>query len=146
MISADEESLSGAAQIYKSKSFARQARKEGIADDRLCEAIRRAQSGQIDTDYGGGVIKQRIARPNEGKSGGYRAIVFFKRGGRAFFAYVFPKSARDNIDESEEKDFKMLATALFAASDAQIAALVARGAYIRVKEGEVRCAKATRMK
>ena len=63
--------------IFKSKWFARFARKERITDVQLCEAIRNAEQGVIDADYGGSVIKQRIARPNEGKSGGYRSIVLF---------------------------------------------------------------------
>jgi hypothetical protein len=34
-----------------------------MAGDRLCEAIERAESGLIDADLGGGLIKQRVARP-----------------------------------------------------------------------------------
>ncbi len=60
---------------FKTKSFARFADREGITDAALCEVTRRAESGLIDADLGGGVIKQRIARPGQGKSSGYRAIV-----------------------------------------------------------------------
>jgi hypothetical protein len=48
--------------IFKSKWFQRFAKKEGIADPDLCEAVARAEKGQIDADLGGGVIKQRVAR------------------------------------------------------------------------------------
>jgi len=41
----------------------------------LWNAVERAEQGQIDADLGGGVIKQRIARPGEGKSKGYRRSV-----------------------------------------------------------------------
>ena len=58
--------------IFKNKRFARFASQEGIDDSKLREAVRDAEAGKIDADYGGGVIKQRIARPGEGKSGGYR--------------------------------------------------------------------------
>ena len=44
---------------------------------------------------GGGVIKQRIARPGQGKSKGYRTIIFFRRGVKAFFVYGFAKNQRD---------------------------------------------------
>jgi len=64
--------------IYKSKWLARFSRKERSADASLCEAVRNAERGMIDADYGGGVIKQRIARQNEGKSGGYRSIILFR--------------------------------------------------------------------
>ena len=75
-------------------------------------AIRNAERGGIDADYGGGVIKRRIARPNEGKSGGCRSIILFRKGKRAFFVYGFAKSEQDNIDKSDERDFKDLARIL----------------------------------
>jgi RelE toxin of RelE / RelB toxin-antitoxin system len=48
--------------------FQRFARKEGIADAALRGAVARAEKGQIDADLGGEVIKQRIARPGQGRS------------------------------------------------------------------------------
>ena len=41
----------------------------------LCDAVERADNGQIDADLGGGVIKQRMARIGSGKSKGYRSII-----------------------------------------------------------------------
>jgi len=61
--------------IFKNKWFSKFAREEGILDSDLCETVKDAERGLIDADYGGGVIKQRIARPNEGKSGGFRSII-----------------------------------------------------------------------
>jgi hypothetical protein len=43
--------------VFKTKEFARFARREGIDDARLCEAARRAQSGLIDADLGRGLVK-----------------------------------------------------------------------------------------
>jgi hypothetical protein len=48
----------------------------------LREAVARAEKGQIDADLGGEVIKQRIARPGQGRSRGYRTIILFRRGCR----------------------------------------------------------------
>jgi RelE toxin of RelE / RelB toxin-antitoxin system len=45
--------------IFKNKWFVRFARKERITDAKLAEAVRNAEKGLIDADYGGGVIKQR---------------------------------------------------------------------------------------
>ena len=70
------------------------------------DAIARAEKGLVDADLGGGVLKQRIARPGRGKSGGYRTIIFFRQGDRAVFAYGFAKSDRANLDAEEEKQFK----------------------------------------
>jgi hypothetical protein len=56
--------------IYKLKAFARFQRKERISDASLVKAIRSAEDGLVDADLGGGLIKQRIARAGQGKSGG----------------------------------------------------------------------------
>lgn len=119
--------------IYKSKWFARFAKKERITDSKLCEAIENAEKGLIDADYGDGLIKQRIARPGEGKSGGYRSIILFRKGERSFFVYGFAKSDQDNIDENDERDFKELAAVLLNASDEQLADLVESGKYQEVR-------------
>jgi len=65
--------------------FGRFARKEKISAAALLEAVERAEKGLIDADLGGGVIKQRIARPGAGKSGGLRSVVLYRQGERAFF-------------------------------------------------------------
>jgi hypothetical protein len=78
-------------QILKNTAFSKFARKEGISEAQLCQAVRDANEGKIDADYGGGVIKKRIARPNKGASGGYRSIILFRAGARAFFVYGYPK-------------------------------------------------------
>lgn len=67
----------------------------------LIEAVARAERGLIDADLGGGVIKQRVARPGAGRSGGYRTLLFFRAGDRAIFAYGFAKNRRDNVSEDE---------------------------------------------
>ena len=50
----------------RQKWLARFARREGITDRSLLEAIERAESGLIDADLGDGLIKQRIARKGKG--------------------------------------------------------------------------------
>ncbi|MDP9175327.1 MAG: type II toxin-antitoxin system RelE/ParE family toxin [Planctomycetota bacterium] len=119
-------------QVFKSKRFAKFARKERIDDVSLCKAVRDAERGLIDANYGGGVIKQRIARPNEGTSGGYRSIILFRRDERSFFVYGFAKSERTNIDEGEERDFKELAEILLAASNEDLKKLLERGEFKEV--------------
>ena len=58
--------------VYKTKTFARFARDEGIGDRSLMEAVVRADKGLIDADLGGNIIKQRVARQGQGRSGAYR--------------------------------------------------------------------------
>ena len=95
--------------IFKTKPFARFASGEGIVDAQLCDAISRADKGLIDADLGGGVIKQRLARRGQGRSGGFRSIVVFRRGDRAFFVYGFAKNDRDNIGRDELTAVRKLA-------------------------------------
>jgi hypothetical protein len=49
---------------------------------------------------------KRIARPGEGKRGGYRTLVATNRGSRWIFIYGFAKNARNNIDPDEEAALK----------------------------------------
>lgn len=56
--------------VFKNAWFGRFARKEKISAEVLWEAVVRAEKGLVDADLGGGVIKQRIARPGESKSKG----------------------------------------------------------------------------
>jgi len=67
-------------------------RREGIADSSLLEAIERAEQGLMDADLGGGLIKQRVARKGQGRSGGYRTILAYRARDRAFFILGFAKS------------------------------------------------------
>jgi len=110
--------------IFKNAWFCRFARREKIKDAVLKEAIARAERGLIDAELGGGVIKQRLARPGQGRSGGYRSIIIFQKGQRAFFVYGFAKSDRENIEPDETAAFKKSAKAFFALSDKQIEILI----------------------
>ncbi len=118
--------------IFKNVWFRRFARREEIKDDVLREAVARAEKGLVDADLGGGVIKQRIARTGQGKSGGYRSIIFFRKGQRAFFVYGFAKNDRDNIDAKEMADLKRAAKEMFALSDEKIKQAIADDSLMEV--------------
>ena len=120
--------------IFKNAWFARFARRERISAQSLLDAIARAGQGQIDADLGGGVIKQRIARPHEGKSKGYRSIVLFRKGKRAFFVYGFAKSTLANIDQDEEAQFKKMAGHVLGLTDAQLQLLLANGQFEEIAD------------
>lgn len=94
--------------VFCTKWMARYARREGISDANLSEAIARAEMGLIDADLGGGLIKQRIARAGKGRSGGYRTIIAYRRAGRAVFLLGFAKSERDNIGNNELGELRMI--------------------------------------
>ena len=106
--------------VYAIKGFERFRRKERISNDVLLRAIERATSGLIDADLGGGLIKQRVARPGQGKRGGYRTIIAFRAGQRAVFLFGFAKNARDNIAPEDLARWRLIGADLLKASDQAI--------------------------
>ena len=86
--------------IFKTKALARFTKGEAISDESLVAAIETAKRGLIDADLGGGLIQQRVARPGQGKRGGFRMLIAF-RPDRAIFLFGFAKNERDNIDDKQ---------------------------------------------
>ena len=97
--------------LFKTKWFMRYERQERLEDHSLCDAIERAERGLVDADLGGGIIKQRVARTGQGRSGGYRLLIAYRSGKRAVFLYGFAKSERDNIDADELETLKEIGAA-----------------------------------
>ena len=97
--------------LFKTKWFMRYARQEKLEDHSLCDAIERAERGLVDSDLGGGIIKQRVARTGQGRSGGYRLLIAYHSGKRAVFLYGFAKNERDNIDADELETLKEIGAA-----------------------------------
>lgn len=122
--------------IYKTKWLTKYAKGEKIADKSLREAIERAENGLIDADLGGGLIKQRIARPGQGKSGGHRTIIAYMQGKRAVFLYGFPKKDKENIDDDELEDFKTIGKNYLAGTDEKIAAAITDGELTEIKDDQ----------
>lgn len=87
--------------VYKTREFARFAKRERIADAALCEAVSRLERGLIDAELGSSLVKQRVARLGQGRSGGFRTLIVYRAAARAVFVYGFAKSERGNIGESE---------------------------------------------
>ena len=115
--------------VFKNRWFARFARKEAIPNESLQEAVRQIEAGNYDADLGAGVFKQRVARPGEGQSGGYRVILCCKLEERAFFVYGFAKSGKANITQDETREFKKLAKILFALTAEQLELMLQHGDF-----------------
>lgn len=118
--------------VFKTRPFVRFASHEGISDAALCGALRRAEKGLIDADLGGGVIKQRLARPGQGKSGGFRSIVLFRRGDRGIFLYGFAKSDRATIRRDELVAFRKLADLMLGYDSEALTAAVRNGTITEI--------------
>jgi hypothetical protein len=118
--------------VFATKVFARFARKERLDGPRLCEAIARAERGSVDADLGGHLIKQRVARPGGGRSGGARVLIAYRGTHRSVFLFGFAKSERDNVDDRELTDLKKLARLYLGYSDTQIATALQEGELTEV--------------
>ena len=81
--------------IFKTRTPAKFTRQHGIDDDNLVDAVKRAMRGLVDADLGGQIIKQRLARPGQGRRGGFRMLIGI-RSDRAIFLFAFAKSEREN--------------------------------------------------
>ena len=106
--------------IFKNKAFVRFAKKSRLEDSALCKAVNDAENGLVNADLGGGIIKQRVSRQGQGKSGGFRTIIIFKQETRAFFVYGFAKNERDNITQDELMEFKRLAETMLNYTDPEL--------------------------
>lgn len=123
--------------VFATKPFMRFAHVEDITDASLCEAAARLAAGRIDAELGGGVIKQRIARRDQGRSGGFRTIILFRQSGHVFFAYGFAKNDRDNIRPDELRAFRRLAGEMLAYGDPALAAAIRNGTLTEIRcDGE----------
>ena len=118
--------------VFRNKWFTRFAGKNGLTDGTLRKAVADAESGLVDADLGGGVIKQRIARPGSGKSGGFRTIVLFRSGSTAFFVYGFPKNARGNTDANELTAFRELASTMLAYDHEELSKAIKAGVWTEI--------------
>jgi hypothetical protein len=98
--------------IFQTRLFSRWARKQGLSESMLCEAVREISVGLYEADLGGNLLKKRIARPGQGKSGGFRTVVATRDGGRYFFLYGFAKNERSDIDKEESAALRALAKTL----------------------------------
>ena len=106
--------------IFKTKTFARWMRKEGLKDARLLNAIREMEDGQFGANLGGNVYKKRIALPGRGKRGSVRTLIAFHNGDRAFFIFGFAKNERANIDVLELRALKLMAKTLLEKSNTKL--------------------------
>lgn len=118
--------------LFLNAWFVRFANKQGIGERSLWEAVDRAERGVIDADLGAGLLKQRVARPGAGKSKGFRTLLFYRNGDKAFFVFGFAKSEADNVRPDEEERFKRAAKITLAFSDEQIALLVNHGQLVEI--------------
>lgn len=110
---------------FKSRWFAKAARKALTDDDELCEAIAEVRKGQAD-DLGGGVFKKRLDKNR------HRSLILAKGGVHWVYEYLFAKKDRDNIDDKELVGFRKLAKTYEGLDDQQIDRLLKNGDFTEI--------------
>ncbi len=118
------------------KGLAKFVKRERIADASLAEAIERAERGTIDADLGGGLIKQRVARQGQGRSGGYRMMIAFRTKNRAVFLLGFAKNERENISPEELAALRELVKVWLHTPERDIATALKEGVLQEVTKDE----------
>jgi hypothetical protein len=106
--------------IFKTKPFARFAKRERLEDGSLLDAVSEIERGLVDADLGGGVLEKRVARPGEGKRGVYRMLIAVRASHRAIFMFGFAKIERDNIDDNQLATLREAAAYWLTAEDDRI--------------------------
>ena len=122
--------------IYKTRWFDRWARKQGLDTAVLKQAVQEMTAGLYEADLGGGLLKKRIARPGQGKSGGFRTLVATNKGSRWVFVFGFSKNERSNIDKDEAKALKKLAAHLLSLTPQALGKAQGAGKLMEVDDAQ----------
>lgn len=81
---------------------------------------------------GGGIIKQRVARTGQGRSGGFRLLIGYRSGNLAVFLYGFAKNERDNIGPDELETLREIGAAWIEAKNEQLENAIEEGILTEV--------------
>ena len=111
--------------VFKTAWFSKEARKAGITDDELREAIQQVIVGRAG-DRGGGVFKKRLNKNS------HRGIVLARGGRKWVFASLFAKRDRANIDADELADFRRLAKSYQKLTERQIGMLLIDRDFVEI--------------
>ena len=117
---------------YKNKEFSKWAKKEGLSDALLLAALDEMEHGLVEADLGGNVFKKRVSL-GQGKSGGARTLLAYKKGNRAFFIFGFAKNSRANIKDNELRSLKLYAKILLSYNKKELTKAIKEKALIQVE-------------
>ena len=118
--------------VIKNKEFNKWAKKAGLADSALCQAVDEMINGLVDADLGGGVYKKRVALPGRGKSRSVRTLLATNRDDRWFFMLGFEKNERSNITDRELVGLRLIAGDLLSMTEQQIREAINDGYLVEV--------------
>lgn len=118
--------------IFLYKNFQQWAKKEKVTIKMLRQCVAELEEGLFDAQLGNSLYKKRLAKPSEGKRGGYRIILAFRNEDRTFFLYGFAKNKIANMSQVEKTVYKKLADFFLESSVKEINQLKKLGKLIEV--------------
>ncbi len=102
-------------------------------DDLISSANIITENDETAVNLGSGLYKVRIKRKYQGKSGGYRTILIFKKDELILYVYGFAKNEKDNLDKDELKLFKKLSKDIMRMSKEEILNQIKSGSFINLE-------------
>jgi len=93
----------------KTKWFNKWSSGNNLSDSDLENAIIDFIDNKGVSNLGGNLYKIRVSREHEGKSGGYRTFIAYRKDEMAIFLFAFAKNEKENLMKSELSALKKLA-------------------------------------
>lgn len=121
-------------QVFKTKAFARWAKKERISDKALLNSVAEISNGLVDACLGAYIYKKRVAQQGQGKRGSWRTVLAFKAKEKAFYILGYSKNEKTNLTEHELVALKKLAKDIMAYTENDIQSLLKHKELIEVKD------------
>ena len=119
---------------YKLKEFSQWARKEGLSDEALIEALEEMTQGLLGDRIGADIYKKRLGISGRGKRGGLRTILIFRKGDLAVFLYGYAKNEKSDLEPREKDSLKIFAKDFLKLSTLERAQRRKDGAIILIEE------------
>lgn len=118
----------------KTKWFDKWAIRNSVSDGALRETLKNLSKKLGTVNLGGSLYKVRTHKSGQGKRGGHRTIIVYKKTDKAIFVYGFSKKEKSNLSDSELKRFKKLAKELLVLNKPEINRLIDMGELKRIEE------------
>jgi len=115
------------------KHFSKWAARQKIPKHELVNALTEVMDGHFEANLGGHLYKKRIHFEGQGKSGGGRTIICYKKDDRAIFVHGFAKNEKSNLSKKELTAFKELSKILLRLSPEEIIIAIENKDLVEVK-------------
>lgn len=118
----------------KTKWFSKWALKNNLSNADMLSAMMDLIENKGVINLGGNLYKIRIARENEGKSGGYRTLLAYKKDDRAILLFAFAKNEKDNLGHDELTALKKIAGDFIRLDTEEVKRQISLGNLVKLEE------------